>query len=105
MSPDHMIDVLEAAAAQLAVRVRYESLGGGGGTGGLCRLREQWQVIIDKKAGKTDRTAVLIDALSMFDTESISLPPKVREAVDARRAAREARVAAPPLELAAAVVA
>jgi hypothetical protein len=30
---------------------------------------------------------VLIEALAQFDTDSVFLPPKVREAVQARRAA------------------
>ena len=89
MKAEQMTEALEAAAAQLGVDVRYEALaaGGTGSGGGLCKVRGAWWLIIDKKATASERASVLADALSTFDTDAVFLPPKAREAVQARRAA------------------
>jgi hypothetical protein len=91
MKADQMIEVLEAAAAQVGVEVRYESLtaSGAGGSGGLCKVRGAWWVIIDKKAAPNERAAMLVDALCGFDTSAVELPPKVREALETRRLTRQ----------------
>jgi hypothetical protein len=88
MNSEQMTESLEAAAAQLGVQVRYEALNTGAVTasGGLCKVKGQWRVIIDKKATPAERAAILADALATFDTDAIYLPPKVRDAVQARRA-------------------
>ena len=90
MKPEHMTEALEVAAKQLGVSVRYEPLAVGGvsGSGGLCKVKGEWWVIIDKKATPSERASVLCEALATFDTDSVFLPPKAREAVQARRAAR-----------------
>jgi hypothetical protein len=89
MKPEQMTEALESAATELGVRVRYEALSAGGlaGGGGLCRVKGQWLVILDKKSSPAERAAMLADALANFDTDRVSLPPKAREAVDLRRAA------------------
>ena len=89
MKPEQITEALETAAAQLGVQVRYEALttGAVSGSGGLCRVKGEWWVIIDKKASASERATVLADALATFDTDAVYLPPKVREAVQSRRAA------------------
>ena len=90
MKAEQLTEALETAAAQLGVKVRYDALGTGAilSSGGLCKVKGQWWVIIDKKATPSERASVLAEALSTFDTDSVFLPPKAREAVQARRAAR-----------------
>jgi hypothetical protein len=87
---EQLTEALEAAAKQLGVSVRYEALAPGGvsGSGGLCKVKGAWVVIIDKKATPSERASVLIEALATFDTDTVFLPPKAREAVQARRAAK-----------------
>jgi hypothetical protein len=41
---------------------------------------------MDKKTAPSERVSILCDALATMDTDGISLPPKVREMVDQRRA-------------------
>jgi hypothetical protein len=96
MKPEQMSEALESAASQLGVQVRYESLAatGAGGGGGLCKVRGAWWLIIDKKATPSERAAMLVDALAGFDTATLELPPKVREALDKRRATRQPSSAA-----------
>ena len=55
MKPTVVLETLEGAAAQLGVRVTYEplataGLGGPGTHGGMCRVKGELRVIIDKRA-------------------------------------------------------
>jgi len=90
MKAEQITEALEQAAAQINVRVRYESMtGDSAGAGGLCKLRGQWTVIIDKKSPASDRAALLLEALAGFDFDGIYLPPELREALTERRAAKQ----------------
>jgi hypothetical protein len=87
MKPEQITEALETAATQLGVRVRYEPLTTGVlASGGLCKVKGQWCVIIDKKSSASERASILAEALANFDTDTVFLPPKVREAVQLRRA-------------------
>lgn len=89
MKPEQITEALEQAAAQLGIDVRYEAMtGDAAGSGGLCKLKGKWCVIIDRKTPPADRAATLIDALAGFDTDSVFLPPKVREALAVRKSER-----------------
>jgi len=86
MKPEQMTEALEQAAAQLGVRVRYETMTGEtAGAGGLCKIKGQWSVIIDRRTPASDRAALLVEALAGFDTEALYLPPELREAIASRR--------------------
>jgi hypothetical protein len=88
MKPEQLTEALEQAAKQLGIQVRYDTMTGDvAGGGGLCKLKGQWCVIIDRKTPPSDRAATLTEALAQFDTDGVFLPPKVREALTARRAA------------------
>lgn len=97
MKAEQMAEALEAAAGQLGVRVKYEPLAVGAvaTNGGLCRVRGEWWVLIDRKTSAQERAAILLEALSQLDTDQVFLPPKLREALQARRAARERPAPAP----------
>lgn len=87
MKPEQVTEVLEQVAVQLGVRVRYETMTGEStGAGGLCKIRGEWTVIMDRKAAPSDRAATLLDALAGFDVDSIYLPPEIRDALTRRRA-------------------
>jgi hypothetical protein len=85
MKPEQMTEALEAAASQLGVRVRYDALSGALASGGLCKVKGEWLVIIDKKASPAERATILAEALASFDTDQVFLPPKVRELVQQHR--------------------
>jgi hypothetical protein len=88
MKAEQITEALEQAAAQLSVRVRYETMtGDSAGAGGLCKIRGEWTVIIDRKSPASDRAALLLEALAGFDFDAIYLPPEIREALADRRAA------------------
>ena len=89
MKPEQITETLEQAAAQLGVQVRYETMTGEvAGSGGLCKVKGQWWVIIDRKVPPAERAATLTEALSQLDTDGIFLPPEVRDALSAARSAR-----------------
>jgi len=91
MKPEQTVEALEQAASQLGVQVRYETMtGDASGSGGLCKIRGNWCVIMDRKTPPAERAATLIDALTGFDTDSVFLPPKLRETLAARRSERHA---------------
>src|SRR5438128_9463726 len=89
MKPVVMLELLEAAAAQLGIKVSYEPLQTSGIQtglrGGLCRVkgvdRMIWRVIIDKRASDEERVAVLATALATFNTSELELPQKVRDLI------------------------
>ena len=91
MKLEQMTEALEQAASQLGIKVRYETMtGDSAGAGGLCKLRGEWTVIMDRRSAPSDRAALLLDALVGFDFESVFLPPQVREALVERKAAMRA---------------
>ena len=83
MKPAVMLELLEATAAQLEIKVTYEPLqtavAASAMRGGLCKVKSAWRVIVDKRATDEERVATLAGALSKFDTSELELPPKVRE--------------------------
>ena len=87
MKAAQLTEILETAATQLGVKVRYEAMAASGptGGGGLCKVKGDWCVIIDKKTAPSERASILTDALATMDTTAIELPPKVRELLDQRR--------------------
>ncbi|HSZ83769.1 MAG TPA: hypothetical protein VLA14_15895, partial [Polyangia bacterium] len=64
------------------------------GGGGLCKVKGQWCVIVDRKTPPAERAALLIEALAGFDTDAVFLPPQLRDALAAKRAQSAAAVAA-----------
>lgn len=70
---------LERVAETLGVRVSYEAMTGFvSGAGGLCRVKGQYRVIIDRRLRPPERVRLLADALGRFDTARIEMPDPVR---------------------------
>jgi hypothetical protein len=61
-----MLEELEAIAARMSVKVSYEALAATVGSGGLCRVRGEYRVIIDKRAQVGERLAALAQALGQL---------------------------------------
>ncbi|MBK7535146.1 MAG: hypothetical protein IPI49_07165 [Myxococcales bacterium] len=78
MKPEAMLELLEAVAAQLSIKVSYEPLQASVGHGGLCRVKGQYRVIIDKRAVSDERVTTLANALAGFDLEPLQMPKSVR---------------------------
>ena len=87
MKPEVLLELLEAAAEQLEIRVSYEPLQTSVVHGGLCRVKGEYRIIVDKRASAEERVTTLATALARVlkqsgdtaDSAAIELPPKVRE--------------------------
>ncbi len=91
MKSEQILEELEKAADKVGVRVSYETLGGDVvGQGGLCKVKGQWRVIIDRHASANEKVSLLATALSGFDLEPVFLSPEVREIVQKKQELRRA---------------
>ncbi|MBX3160260.1 MAG: hypothetical protein KF773_30130 [Deltaproteobacteria bacterium] len=79
MKPDVLLELLEGTAEQLGIRVSYEQLQSAVVHGGLCRVKGEYRIIVDKRATAEERIVTLATALSGFPTAELELPAKVRE--------------------------
>jgi len=76
------LEELESVCEKLGIKVVPAELSGEGmSSGGLCKVRGEWRVIMDKRAPASERVSVLARALGSFDLEDIFVSPKVRELV------------------------
>jgi hypothetical protein len=87
MKPDALLELLEAAAEKLKVRVSYEPLQSSVVHGGLCRVKGEYRIIVDKRATAEERMTTLATALAQVvhqtqaDLAALDVPAKVREAL------------------------
>src|SRR3954469_19425632 len=62
---DQLVE-LESVAEKKKIRVSYEAIGGELGAGGLCKVKGQHRVIVDKRATDGEKLTVLAQALAQF---------------------------------------
>jgi hypothetical protein len=85
MKPEVALELLENTAAQLAVRVSYEPLQTSVMHGGLCKVKGQYRIIVDKRATAEERVITVATALATIvaarpaDAPALELDPKARE--------------------------
>lgn len=80
MDVEQQLVELEKLAQTLEVKVCYEPMAGlVQGTGGLCKVRGEYRIIIDRRLKPRERIQILAGALSTFDTEAHFVPPQVRD--------------------------
>jgi hypothetical protein len=84
MKPEVLLQLLEAAAEQLEVRVSYEPLQTSVIHGGLCRVKGEYRIIVDKRASAEERVSTLATAIARVisttpDSSALDLPPAVRD--------------------------
>jgi len=82
MKPEVLLELLEGAADQLGIKVSYDALQTSGLSawhGGLCRVKGEYRIIVDKRATSEERCTTLATALATFDTTELELSQKVRD--------------------------
>jgi len=80
MKPEVVLELLESAAEQLKVRVSYEPLQTSVVHGGLCRVKGEYRIIVDKRASAEERVNTLAAALvklRRLGLVTIELSPKL----------------------------
>lgn len=77
-----MLRMLEEALDRLDVPIRVESMPEEAHlAGGLCFFRGKYTLYIAPRASSAERLEILLSALRQLDTDSIWLPPIVREMI------------------------
>ena len=81
------IDMVVELLERMGVEVRRERMGGSGG--GLCRMRGRQVMFIDEDADAATRLERCVEGLAALpESESVFLPPELRERVERMRADR-----------------
>jgi hypothetical protein len=78
MDNQQILQELEQLAARLNITVRYEE---GDFNGGLCRIKSDQVIIINKKFPVEKRIAVLSRELSTLNLNVIYILPQLRELI------------------------
>ncbi len=93
MKPKEMLAELESAAEAIDVKVSYESIASAIMRGGLCKVKGQYRVIIDKRLNPEERSNTLAESLARFDFSKVETIGKDARAFLAYYANRAQRVA------------
>ncbi len=72
---------LENVAEQKKIKVTYENIGGELGAGGLCKVKGEHRVIVDKRATDGEKVTVLAQALSRFALEDVKISAGTRDLI------------------------
>ncbi len=78
MESSVLLQELENLAERLNVTVRYEE---GDFKGGLCRVKDEQLLIINKKLPDERKIIVLASEISKFDLSGMYIIPKLRESI------------------------
>jgi len=76
-----LLGQLERLAHELSIPVRYEPITGEEvfTTGGLCRIKDEYVIIIETRAPTEGKIHALAKALKHFDLSQVYLKPALRE--------------------------
>ena len=95
MKDQELLEALEELAGRLDIRIRRESFRG---DGGLCRLRGESMIIVNRSRTPAEQAELLARSLSQMDLDGIYIAPQVREAIERRRLGVADSAAAPTAE-------
>ncbi len=69
---------LETIAQKKSIRVSYEPIGGELGAGGLCKVKGEHRIIVDKRATDGEKVTVLATALARFALDDVFMSEETR---------------------------
>ena len=81
MKIDETLKELESVAEKKKIKVTYENIGGELGAGGLCKVKGEHRVIVDKRATDGEKVTVLAQALSKFPLDDVTMSDKTRDLI------------------------
>ncbi len=82
MKLDDLVSELEAVAQKKGIRVAYEALAGEVGGGGLCKVKGEYRIIVDKRATPGERASLLAQSLAGFPLDDVFVAPEVRDLIE-----------------------
>ena len=90
MQDEGLLTALEALAERLRVPVTYAALATEElpGRGGMCVIRGERRIIIERSFGTREKAGLLAAGLAQFDFGDYFLLPAVREAIEWAKAHR-----------------
>ena len=74
-----IVERLEEAARSMGIDIRYDQMPKPGYSGGLCRIRKKWVLIINKASVPLERAEIIAQAIATREIDNVFLPPDVRE--------------------------
>jgi hypothetical protein len=79
-----LLNQLEELAERLEIPVRYENITteDSSGTGGLCRIKGEYVLMIHSRLAVKEKVQVIITALKKFDLSEIYIKPALRELLE-----------------------
>ena len=79
-----ILSQLEDLAEKLGIAVRYENVivEESSGTGGLCRIKGKYVLIVHSHATSKEKIQVMTAALKVFDLGDIYVKPVIRELLE-----------------------
>jgi hypothetical protein len=92
MQAEELLWRLEGLAEQLNIPVRYANLATEElpGRGGLCILRGERRIIIERTLSYREKARLLATGLAHFDLEGVFVLPAIRQVIEAAKAEGEA---------------
>jgi hypothetical protein len=81
LNDELLLNQFEELAEKLGIIVRYENVNmeEASGTGGLCRVKGEYVIIIHSRATVKEKIAVMTKALRQFDLADIYVRPVIRQ--------------------------
>lgn len=86
MKIEETLRELEGVAEKKGIKVSYENIGGELGAGGLCKVKGEHRVIVDKRATDGEKVTVLAQALGKFPLDDVFISEKTRELIEKSQA-------------------
>jgi hypothetical protein len=76
-----LLNQLEELAQRLTIEIRYVTIRKGDflATGGLCRVEDQYIIVVNKKSTIKDKVEILARAIKRFDLSKVYLRPALRD--------------------------
>jgi hypothetical protein len=84
LNDEVLLNQLEEVAERIGITVRYENMNleDSPGSGGLCRLKGEYVLIIHSRATHREKIRIVTRALRQFDLNGVYLRPVLRELLD-----------------------
>ena len=86
MDDGTLLNQMEELAGRLGIEIRYGIIPGEDShrTGGLCRVKGKYMLIIHSRLTHKEKIGVIIKALKGFEIADVYVVPAVRELLDKR---------------------
>jgi hypothetical protein len=79
-----LLSELEELAGKLGIAIRYENVNGedSSGSGGLCRLKGEYVLIIHSQATVQEKIRIILAAVKPFPIGDVYVKPVIRELLE-----------------------